>query len=107
MFSLLALALSFSAHAYQDKTYECRNVDHLPANTYKITTVELAPGIKAPYLEIRRHFRQKTGDVNSQLITAEMKGLATISTTAPGRYAFLIGALRLEFDGDTLLNCRP
>lgn len=105
--ALIAITLmATQAFAYADKTYECRNVDGLPKNTYKIQSIMPAPGVSLPYVEIHRFFHATPGDVHSKIIEASMRGYATVIQIEPGRTSLQIAALKLEFQGDTLLNCR-
>ena len=103
--SFFSLFVSFQAAAYAEKTYVCRNAtEGLPANTYKIQNVTAAPGVTVPYVELVRHFAG--ADENSAVQQTRIVGFASVSTTTSGNEIMMIGALRLEFDGETLLNCR-
>jgi|GEM_PF-1370144 len=100
------ITLLFSAaqaFAYADKTYECKNLDGLPKNTYKFTTLSIAPGVTLPYVEIHRFYRLSE---NQEIKESTIRGYATIIKTDPGYEVLQIAALRLEFDGDNLLSCR-
>ncbi len=106
---ILILALLCSAtqaFAYADKTYECLNSDNLPKNTYKIQSVTIAPGTTVPYVEIHRYYRAVAGDQNSAVKESQIRGYATVIQTEPGYELLQVAALRMEFQGDTLLFCR-
>jgi len=102
----LALALSLfsvSAFAYKDGTYTCKNGQGLPANVYVVKTIEVG-GVQLPYLELTRHFHKQL-DPSQPVQTVHTKGLAMLSSV-DGKDVLLIGALRYEFEGDRLVNCK-
>lgn len=106
MKSILALALtlfSVSAFAYKDGTYTCKNSQGLPSNVYVIKTLDVG-GVQLPYLELTRHFH-KNLDPNAPVQTIFTKGFAMVSSLE-GNDILMIGALRIEFEGDQLANCK-
>lgn len=109
LFIAVLTALSLPALAYQDGTYSCKNIEGLPNNTYKVTTVTVASlpdsELKQPYVEMTRHFRQEPGNPESPIITTTLKGLAIISDNGTTQ-ALMLGSLRLEFVNDALFGCK-
>ncbi len=65
---LTTLFFSLSAHAFQEGSYNCI-VDSFTKSKITIKTIEISPGIKAPYVEYAYY---------SQGITHNNKGIATV-----------------------------
>ena len=112
LLSLAALFLSSSqAFAYVEKTYLCENILGLPKNSYKIENLNVGPGGSSlPFVTIHRYHRAVPGDANSAVEESTIRGFAAVSTpdttTAPTKQTLLIAAIRLDFTGDELFNCR-
>lgn len=101
----LIIFTSASALAYRDGLYRCKSSDDsIPPNEYKIETVNVG-GHQLPYLEITRHYKSKSEDGRVSSHNTFVKGLAQISVIGD-REILNLGALKLEFKGDTLQNCR-
>ncbi len=99
------ILLCQSTLAYQDGTYECKNIDGVPANIYKVETVSLNGQISAPYLTMTRYFLEKEGKIQ----TVENRGFATVAQTlVDGKvYELLtLGSLAIEFSDNKLNNCK-
>jgi hypothetical protein len=102
----LVIGFSFSAFAYKDGTYTCKNAVGIPDNVYKIKTVTLIEGgIQIPYLELTRHMHKSLTDPNSPVIEIRNRGFATVVTT-PDSEVLYLGGLHFEFVGDSLQNCK-
>jgi hypothetical protein len=98
----LATLITSAAFAYTDGTYNCKNADaSLPDRVVKISTVNIG-GVAAPFVEMTRSFRNTP---NGPIETSEVKGFAS-SHKSNDSDVLMVAALRLEFDGDTLLNCK-
>ncbi len=95
------LFTTLTASAYKDGTYECKNVEGYPPNVYKITTVEMAPGIRAPFVEITYYFELEKGVISS----SNTRGFATVFASE-GTETLTLGNAHLEFSGDTLNRCK-
>ncbi|MBX2993523.1 MAG: hypothetical protein KF681_01830 [Bdellovibrionaceae bacterium] len=105
--TVLALTtFALGAQAYKDGTYRCRSADAgVPLSEYKIETQDVGSG-QLPYMEVTRHYRLKEGDPQSPIQTAKTRGFATVSEVGRTQ-ALLLASMRFEFEGETLLNCRP
>lgn len=105
IFSVLVL-FTTPAFAYEDGVFTCKGADGLPANTYKIETVRLGPGLSAPHLEITWFFRgKKQGSVQR----TDIKGMAAVSSTEADGVStevLMLGAARLEFQNGELTGCK-
>lgn len=103
---IIAIALSGSfSWAYRDGVYPCKNMDGLPNNVYKIETIEIREGLSLPFIEATRHFQAPDKSVRE----ATIKGFATHANhNLEGEPAEMlsVGAIRLEFRGDTFVNCQ-
>ena len=104
LITTIALSGSFS-WAYRDGVYTCKNLETVPNNVYKIETVEIRPGLSLPYVEATRHYRGQGQSVHQ----ATVRGLATQAHLTLGdepTELLSVGAIRLEFRGDTMINCK-
>ena len=98
--------ISFSAAAYKDGTYNCKNRSaKLPDNVYKIQTLNVG-GVSIPHVEVTLYFFSVPRDENSTIVDAHLKGLATVSSSAKDTETLQVAALNLSFEGDTFTNCR-
>lgn len=105
-FSILALvtALGSSALAYQDGFYSCKNIQDLPNNTYKITSVTV-PGTsaKAPFVETTRYFH--VGDENSEIRQVQVSGFANVFKSNDGE-TLNLGNIELAFENGKMAKCK-
>lgn len=101
---VLTSFLGFSAHAWPERKFECKNIESLPANTYDFKKVNLA-GIDMAYVTVTRHYKGplENGVVTTR--TSTVKGLATESTNGDSEI-LILGSLRFEFTNDELFNCK-
>ena len=101
---VFGILLSQSTLAYQDGTYECKNIEDYPNNIYKIETLQIGTGISAPYLEVTRFYKVKDvihrSDIRGFALVAKM----TIDGEAVETLA--LGNITLEFSGNNLNNCK-
>jgi hypothetical protein len=97
-------AMSSSAFAYREGAYSCKNIQNLPNNSYKITSVTL-PGSsnKVPYLELTRYYG--TGEAGAEVHQSQVSGFATVFK-ADGIETLMLGAIELNFQDGQLLNCK-
>lgn len=101
----LVLFASVVAQANTDGFYTCKNLEGLPDNTYKISTMSVgAGGQSLPFIEASRFFREVPADRNSPIKESRLKGFASVSQMDTTIY-MMVAALRLEFRADKLLGC--
>jgi hypothetical protein len=98
--SLSLLALTTNAFAYEEGTFNCKNLGGLPDNTYKIENVAVG-GASLPYVEITRFFKGREGSPAQSTI----RGLATVSNSG-GLEILSLASVRLEIRDGKLVNCR-
>lgn len=105
---ILVLVSSSLAFAYKDGTYDCKNEEGLPNNTYKVQTVVM-PGLDhgVPYVEISRYSKVASGNVMGAVMENKISGFPAKITTASGVEILLIAAISLEFEDQRLLDCKP
>lgn len=89
--------------SYPEDTFRCKNRDGLPDNTYSIRTVTIE-GVKLPYVEATRYYREDNSRPDSPVAIAKVSGLAAVSE---GKSTMLmVAALRLEFEDNKLIGCK-
>jgi hypothetical protein len=99
------VAFSSSAFAYREGAYSCKNIQNLPNNSYKVTSVAL-PGsssTKVPFLEITRYY--SSGEAGAEVHQVQSSGFATV-IKADGVETLMLGAIELEFQNGELANCK-
>lgn len=102
--SLIAVVGS-SAFAYRDGSYSCKNIQDLPNNTYKITSVTV-PGSavgSAPYLEVNRYYNSVAD--SSKVTHVQLAGFPTVVKTQ-GSELLMLAGVELEFQNGELVNCK-
>lgn len=102
LISLIAV-LGSSAFAYRDGSYSCRNIQNLPNNTYKITSLTI-PGssVTAPHVQVNRYYKSSE---NSEVQHVEFSGFANVMKTNGGETLFL-GGMELNFQNGDMANCQ-
>lgn len=96
---------SMAAMASVDGDYKCKNLEGLPDNTYKISSLSIgAGGQSLPYIEAARYYREDPLDLNSPVKESRLKGFAAVSTSGT-TVNLMVAALRLEFQADKLYGC--
>jgi len=102
--SLIAV-LGSSAFAYRDGTFSCKNVQDLPNNSYKITSVAIAGAAsgKVPYLEVNRYYRSVGAD--SEVNHVQLAGFPTVVKSQDSELLILAG-VELEFQNGELAHCK-
>ncbi|MGZ5280059.1 MAG: hypothetical protein ACXWC9_08960 [Pseudobdellovibrionaceae bacterium] len=105
--SILSLitALSSSAFAYRDGSFSCKNIQDLPNNSYKITSVAIAGAgsVKAPYLEVNR-FYLSSGAI-AEVKHVQVSGFPTVVKSQDSDL-LILGGIELEFQNGDLKNCQ-
>ncbi len=102
----LVLATPFSAVAALDGVYKCKNSQGLPDNVYSIQSVSVGTqGKSLPLVAATRFYRANSSDPKSPIKEAKVSGIATVSEVENSTL-LMIGALRLEFNGDVLFGCQ-
>lgn len=95
------LLTGITASAYKDGTYQCVSGEKFPPNVYKISTVEVTPGIRVPFVEITYYFELEKDVISS----SNTRGFAT-AFASEGIETLTLGNAHLEFSGDTLNRCK-
>ena len=101
--TLVLCLSSVSVFAYPTGLISCRNVAGLPDNTYEIRNVVVS-GIQVPHIEINRHVRGGTSEAPT-VERIRIAGFATVASSSRSEILTL-AAVRLEFEGDTMVGCR-
>lgn len=98
--------LSFSASAYQDGTYSCKNKNlKIPDNVYKVHTVNIG-GISVPHIEATIYFSMNEGSSNPKIEVSRLQGFASVGSNNKGTDILMLLGLRLTFVNNDLDNCQ-
>lgn len=104
---LLALFAFTQVQAYKEGTYRCKNMDGLPSNVYKVQNVSVGAVGSVPFVEVTRHFKTSSAKSERPYVTAKIQGFAVQASSDAGLDILTVGHINLEFNGETMTNCRP
>ena len=86
--------------AYKDGIYHCKNLRGVPDDRITVKTVSLG-GVSVPYVEITRHFRSESSEVQ----VSKHVGFASVATTSTGHESLMLAAVVLELDNGAVRGC--
>lgn len=99
------LLSSISSFAYRDGTYNCKNRQGLPDNTYTLRTISVGESLNVPYLEAVRFYRDNASDANSAIVESKLKGFASTITSSKGGETLILAAVHLEIENGIIKGC--
>lgn len=88
-------ALAYSAQAFKDGIYSCRNEKAGLEISYKIKSLTVG-GVTMPHLEVTQTYEKNPNDPNGGPVVYVAKGLATQFVDNAGGEMLALGAMRIE-----------
>lgn len=101
LFSMVLVCLmGIPALAYKDGVYHCKNLRGVPDDRITVKTVAVG-GMSVPFVEIIRHFRTETSEVQ----VSKQSGFASVATTSTGHESLMLAAVVLELENGAVRGC--